>query len=263
MGKYKIGSFMKRVITTLILVPVVVGCILGGKVSVSLLALSAAVLLSWEWAHMLKGKSEVFFALVYLFVSAITIMVSPFYVGLGFIACLILLSGIYWRKEKELFLRLLGIFYIPVGIGSIVFIYNTYGVGIVLWYMVLVWCVDIGGYLFGSTLHGPKLAPKISPNKTWAGLFGGMLLAVIISVAACNIFGGMPYWVNAVILAGILTFIAQIGDLIESAIKRHLGLKDSSNLIPGHGGIFDRIDGLIFAAPFAYGLLKVLVVAFE
>ena len=263
MAKYKIGSFMKRLITSLILIPLVIGCIFGGKVSVSLLALIASALLSWEWANMLKGKSEVFFALAYLLVSSVMIMVSPIYVGLGFIFCLVLFSGIYWRKEKELFLRLLGIFYIPIGIGAIVFIYDTYGAGIVLWYMVLVWCVDIGGYLFGSTLHGPKLAPRISPNKTWAGLFGGMLLAVIISVAACSFFGGRSYWVNAVILAGILTFVAQIGDLIESAIKRHLNLKDSSNLIPGHGGIFDRIDGLIFAAPFAYGLLKVLVVAFE
>lgn len=263
MVKSKIGSFMKRLLTTLVLVPVVVGCILGGSTSVSLLALAAAALLSWEWAHMLKGKSEIYFALVYLFVSAVAIMVSPAYVALGTMVCLSLFSGFYWRKEKELFLRILGISYIPIGIGSIVAIYTTYGVGIVLWYMVLVWCVDIGGYLFGSTLHGPKLAPRISPNKTWAGLFGGMLLAVIISVIACDVFGGMPYWANAVILAGILTFIAQIGDLIESAIKRRLGLKDSSNLIPGHGGIFDRVDGLIFAAPFAYGLLKVLVVVFE
>ena len=263
MAKSKINSFIKRLVTTLVLVPVVVGCVLGGRASVSMLALVASALLSWEWAHMLKGKSEIFFALSYLFLSAVMIMINPVYVGFCAIIVLSFLSFCYWKKETHKFLRILGLAYIPIGLGSIVFLYDYYGVGIVLWYMSVVWCIDIGGYLFGSTLKGPKLAPKISPNKTWAGLFGGMLLAVIISVIACDLFNGMKYWPNAVILAGILTFIAQIGDLIESAIKRHLGLKDSSNLIPGHGGIFDRIDGLIFAAPFAFGLLKILNIAFE
>jgi len=260
--KSKLSSFIKRLITTLVLIPVVVGCVIAGKNSVSLLALAAATLLSWEWANMLKGKSEQFFALSYLLTAAVAIMMSPYCIGLGVILFMSCLSYFYWHKENHIFLRLLGIPYISIGISAIVAIYQAYGTGVVLWYLSLVWCVDIGGYLFGSTLRGPKLAPKISPNKTWAGLFGGMLLAVLISWIACCLFGSSDYTANAVILAGILTIIAQIGDLIESAIKRKLGLKDSSNLIPGHGGIFDRIDGLIFAAPFALGLLKILKVVF-
>ena len=122
---------------------------------------------------------------------------------------------------------------------------------------------DIGGYVFGCSLKGPKLAPKISPNKTWAGLLGGIFLAVVISYGICWYFDAGAV-VNAYItMAAALAVIAQIGDLIESAIKRHLGLKDSSNIIPGHGGIFDRVDGLIFAAPFALLILRNLVLFFE
>lgn len=263
MAKSKMNSFVKRLITTLVLVPIVVGCILAGRTSVSLLAMTAAVLLSWEWANMLKGKSEQFLSLAYLFTAAIAILIPSLNLALGVIIFLSILGFACCRKENHCFLRVLGIPYISIGIASIVALYDSYGAGVVLWYMFLVWCVDIGGYLFGTALRGPKLAPKISPNKTWAGLFGGMLLAVVVSMCACHFFGGEKYMANAVILAGILTIIAQIGDLIESAIKRRLQLKDSSNLIPGHGGIFDRIDGLIFAAPFAYGLLKILKVAFS
>ena len=263
MAKSKLNSFLKRLLTTLVLVPVVIGCILGGPVTVKLLVLGVAALLSWEWAHMLKGKSEEFFAMSYLLATVSAITFSPYYISLAVILFLSLLGGFYWRRENHLFLRVLGIPYISIGIGFIVALYNNYGVGIIIWYLCAVWAVDIGGYLFGKTLKGPKLAPRISPNKTWAGLFGGMLLAVAFSWLGCSLFGGTKYLANAVILAGIITFIAQIGDLIESAIKRRLDLKDSGNIIPGHGGIFDRIDGLIFAAPFAYVLLKVLNIAFE
>lgn len=263
MAKSKLNSFIKRLVTTLILVPVVVGCVMGGKEAVSLLTLGVASLLSWEWAHMLRGRTEGFAALSYLLATVVAVMMSPYYIAGGTIIVLSLLGGFCWRRDKHLFLRVLGVPYIAIGIGSIMALYISYGAGVVLWYMCAVWAVDIGGYLFGSTLHGPKLAPRISPNKTWAGLFGGMLLSVTISWCACHWFGGDKYMANAVILAGIITVIAQIGDLVESAVKRHLGLKDSSNLIPGHGGIFDRIDGLIFAAPFTYGLLQIMKIAFE
>ena len=128
-----------------------------------------------------------------------------------------------------------------------------------LWFIFMVWGVDIGGYIIGSALKGPKLAPHISPNKTWSGLIGGVILAVSVSFiymyATKHIFD-LPMPLNEQLrfaqLGAFIAVVAQIGDLIESAIKRYLGVKDSSNLIPGHGGIFDRIDGLIFAAPIVY-----------
>jgi phosphatidate cytidylyltransferase len=116
-----------------------------------------------------------------------------------------------------------------------------------LWLLFVVWAVDVGGYLVGCSVKGPKLAPKISPNKTWSGLFGGMGLAALIGWGGAYYFG----WENSsfyVYLAAVLAVVEQIGDLIESAIKRVAGVKDSSDIIPGHGGVFDRVDGLIFTA---------------
>ena len=128
-----------------------------------------------------------------------------------------------------------------------------------LWFLFMIWSVDIGGYIIGSSLKGPKLAPSISPNKTWSGLIGGVVLACSVSflymLAMQKIFDlpmPMTEQLKFIQLGVFIAVVAQIGDLIESAIKRYLGIKDSSNLIPGHGGIFDRIDGLIFAAPIVY-----------
>ena len=141
--------------------------------------------------------------------------------------------------------------------------------------------MDTGGLVVGCNLKGPKLAPKISPNKTWSGLCGGILLAVSVSIIFmyfCTQIMEIPFYdfhklryisfsykpmnvryecnidsqVFYALLAVIVAILAQIGDLIESAIKRRVGVKDSSRLIPGHGGVFDRVDGLIFAAPFVY-----------
>lgn len=116
----------------------------------------------------------------------------------------------------------------------------------VLWILLAVWATDIGAYFAGRTIGGPKLAPRISPNKTWAGLLGGMAAAALVSVAVAYFTGLAPQ--AGLALAGmVLAVVAQAGDLAESAWKRHFGVKDSGNLIPGHGGILDRVDGLLFA----------------
>ena len=256
MEKPKLNSFIKRLLTTLVLVPVVIGCVLGGYPWIYLLALTAAVLLSWEWADMVPNKRPAVYALTYFFVLvAAMIMDSLWAVGVV-MALALAVAFVKSKGEENRKLLMLGVPYITIGIGAIVAIYATYGAQLVLWFMFLVWAADIGGFLFGSTLKGPKLAPKISPKKTWSGFWGGMILAVGVSYAVCFYYNAGPYIHYYAALAAVIAAFAQIGDLVESSIKRHLGIKDSSNLIPGHGGIFDRIDGLIFSAPFAYLLLR-------
>lgn len=256
MEKPKLNSFIKRLLTTLVLVPLVVGCILGGYPWIYILALTAGVLLSWEWADMVPNKRSSVYALTYFFV-LVAAMIMDSLLSVGVVMALALaLVFVKSKGEERRGLLLLGVPYITIGIGAITAIYATYGVQLVLWFMFLVWSADIGGYVFGSTLKGPKLAPKISPKKTWSGFLGGMALAVGVSYVVCSYYAAGPYIHSYAVLAAIIAVFAQIGDLVESSIKRHLGIKDSSNLIPGHGGIFDRIDGLIFAAPFAYLLLR-------
>ncbi|MBS0236350.1 MAG: phosphatidate cytidylyltransferase [Proteobacteria bacterium] len=114
---------------------------------------------------------------------------------------------------------------------------------LLLWVCCVVWATDIGAYLVGSLLGGPKIYPSISPKKSWTGLFGGMVFALVTSYL---LYLTMPIPVSYYLMmtAPLMAIIAQIGDFFESWMKRHFGVKDSGNLIPGHGGILDRIDGL-------------------
>ena len=119
-----------------------------------------------------------------------------------------------------------------------------------------VWGADIMAYFFGRIIGGPKLAPRISPKKTWSGfigsLVGGVGLAVIVDLVA-----GFPVTSAFVVLVLVLAIVSQMGDLAESVLKRRFEIKDSSNLIPGHGGLLDRIDGLIPAGVFMWMMVKV------
>jgi phosphatidate cytidylyltransferase len=124
-----------------------------------------------------------------------------------------------------------------------------------LYLLLVVWATDIGAYFAGRQFGGPKLAPTISPKKTWAGLAGGMTAAMLVGGIAHSVtpFPG-SLWL-CIIMGGVLAVISQAGDLFESWVKRRAGAKDSGTLIPGHGGLLDRIDGLLFAAPvFAWAL---------
>lgn len=164
------------------------------------------------------------------------------------------------RGEERRNLLTLGVPYISVGIGSLIWLFGTVGFVTTLWFLIMVWCVDIGGYVVGCNLKGPKLAPKISPNKTWSGLIGGVVFSVAASVVFSHLFSLHANALFYAVFGGVIAVIAQIGDLVESYIKRSIGIKDSSNLIPGHGGVFDRVDGLIFTAPlvalwFKFGLM--------
>ena len=120
---------------------------------------------------------------------------------------------------------------------------------LVFFLVMTVWGTDIGAYAAGRMIGGKKLAPAISPGKTWAGVFGGMALGALAGFATASAFGArhLPVYIGVAIVTSL---VAQIGDLFESWIKRRVGVKESGDLIPGHGGILDRIDGLIFAAIF-------------
>lgn len=123
------------------------------------------------------------------------------------------------------------------------------GWGAIVVLFVQVWATDVGAYAAGRTIGGPKIMPSVSPNKTWAGLVGGMLCSGALTAFAAWGFGHFE-WRWFVPLGLLLAVIAQAGDFFESFVKRRAGLKDSGRLIPGHGGLLDRIDGLLAAAPF-------------
>ncbi|QIG80282.1 phosphatidate cytidylyltransferase [Stakelama tenebrarum] len=127
------------------------------------------------------------------------------------------------------------------------------GLVLAVWTMALVWACDIGAYFAGRTFGGPLLAPKVSPAKTWSGLAGGVLLAGLFGVLMT--YFGLPSYLAAA--TPFLAVVAQLGDLFESHIKRVAGVKDSDNILPGHGGMMDRLDGLVPVAPTAALLVMV------
>jgi phosphatidate cytidylyltransferase len=164
---------------------------------------------------------------------------SPAWYAFGIAAVLAALLGAASRRPAMAW----GFLYIAVPAFALLVLSWTF-YGLVLWAMVVTWSTDIGAYAAGRMIGGPKLAPRISPNKTWAGLVGGVMAAALFGwlVATLEIFSlGAPFlW-----LGGLMAVAAQFGDLYESWEKRRAGVKDSGTLLPGHGGVLDRVDGLL------------------
>ncbi len=156
-----------------------------------------------------------------------------------------------WRHRPTPAALVAGIVYIAVPAVALIWLRDDAAAGRanLMFTVFIVWASDIGAYLFGRLFGGPKLAPAISPGKTWSGALGGLLCAVAVGLAAVALYSGDAG--RAILVAAILGVVSELGDLLESGIKRHFGVKDSGGLIPGHGGLLDRLDGLMAAGPAA------------
>jgi phosphatidate cytidylyltransferase len=145
-----------------------------------------------------------------------------------------------------------GLIYVGLPVVALLWLRHDalWGLPTVLWLFATVAAVDTGAYFAGKGIGGPKLAPLISPNKTWAGLGGGAVAAGLCGLIAAMILGTDVVSAVAFSISMVLAPVAQIGDIAESAVKRYFGVKDSGSILPGHGGILDRIDGLVVAAVF-------------
>jgi phosphatidate cytidylyltransferase len=142
-----------------------------------------------------------------------------------------------------------GLLYVALAVQGLWQVRELPGNGLLMaaWLFLIVWATDTGAYIFGRSIGGPKIAPAISPSKTWAGLLGGCVFAglVMIGMSSLNLGHFDGHWVKMALLAVPLVVLAQAGDFFESWMKRRAGVKDSGSLIPGHGGLFDRVDGLL------------------
>jgi phosphatidate cytidylyltransferase len=156
---------------------------------------------------------------------------------------------------------LLGLIYIPATLGLLVAVRSNVALAggahhWIFFFLLVVWLGDTGAYYVGRTLGRHKLAPRVSPKKTVEGSVGGLLGNALAALLSKKIFLPGASLASLLVLGGIIGVASQLGDLAESALKRGAGVKDSSNLLPGHGGLLDRIDGILFAAPVLFGYTK-------
>lgn len=247
----------QRVLSGLVLAPAVLALIYYGGVAFVALILAAAVIAAWEWAR-LCGEGVVRETGWAFVASVVVILLLAFLgqfgpAGWGIALATIGVTVLASRQDSETNRWLpFGVFYLSLCFLALFWLREgPQGRLILFWLLAVIWAADSGAYFVGRSLGGPKLAPQISPNKTWSGLIGGAIAAALASFLflwlAKAIWGlSLPAQASAV-SAAILALVGQAGDLLESALKRRFGQKDSSNLIPGHGGILDRIDGLLAA----------------
>ncbi len=244
-----------RILSALVLAPIVLAAVFLGSPAFDLLIVAAGLILAWEWTR-LTGQGcfgATGWSLMAFFMLGVLAIVTGWPVAAIpiFIAGSIITVGIAnWEGNERPIWAGSGALYIGLPSAALLWLrdYSQDGLVIVLWLLVVVWATDIGAYLAGRLIGGPKLAPSISPNKTWAGLAGGVLLAGATGAVVASLVDAANAAIPAV-AGGLLAIVAQAGDLLESGIKRFFGAKDSSNLIPGHGGLMDRVDGVVAVAP--------------
>lgn len=247
------GGLRLRVISALILAPVALALTYAGGLAFDLLVLAAAVLMAHEWNGLCnKGARAPAAVLVAGAAAAVGLAAAGRYdLALGSVPVFAVLAHVAARLGGgHGGWSFVGVVYVGVPCIAMVWLRADPDLGLatILWLLAVVWATDIGGYFAGRGIGGPKLAPRISPKKTWAGLGGAMLGAALAGALAAAILEDADILVLAVISAA-LAVIAQIGDLWESLVKRRFGAKDSGTLIPGHGGVLDRLDGFMAGAP--------------
>lgn len=249
----KWGDLGVRTLSAAVLIPAVLADVWAGGIWFHLFVALIGILMALEWVAIVHRGSPLQFAIHAA--GAMCGALLPLDVGLkgglAAIAILAVLSALIAAREQPdgPKWRYLGVVYVSVPPIALVMLREDPGHGIaaIIFVMLMVWAADTFAYFAGRIIGGPKLAPRISPKKTWAGLAGAMAGSAVSALAVGQALG-LDSLAVLVVIAALLAIVEQGGDLFKSAMKRHYGVKDSGQLIPGHGGVIDRVDGLVAVA---------------
>jgi phosphatidate cytidylyltransferase len=252
-------NLLMRIVAALVLAPLVIATAYAGGWFWAGLVTLASVGLYLEWLMVVNaardlrvtasGSVALAVAGWYLAAGHLQVVLTVLALGLVVVA---LLSGEQRRWTMAGFL-----YAAAAQIASVlVRLDESEGLIALIFVLLVVWGTDIGGYFAGRGIGGPKLWPRVSPKKTWSGALGGF--AVSLAIAAGFAAFGLGRPLPLLMLAAVLSIASQLGDLLESAVKRRFGVKDSSHIIPGHGGLMDRLDGYVAAIVLAavFGVLR-------
>ncbi len=249
----KWGDLGLRAFSAVILIPAVIADVWAGGIWFHLFVALIGVLMAFEWVTIVHRQSPVQLALHAA--GAMCGALLPLDVGMNgalaaiAVLCVMSIALAAYEDASGPFWRNLGVAYVSLPAIALVVLREDpdYGIAAIIWVMVSVWAADTLAYFAGRIIGGPKLAPRLSPKKTWAGL-GGAMAGSAMAAALVAISLGLSGIATLALLAAALAIVEQGGDLFKSAMKRHFGVKDSGRLIPGHGGIIDRVDGLVAVA---------------
>ena len=246
----------KRVGSAIILAPLALACLWLGKAPwAALIALGAAGCAA-EWVGMCRGRPRSW-PFILLPLGMVVVPLAALGAGAGWAlvlaACLAIIGWWLFGHDRRAAWLAGGFAYRAPAAIALVRLRHVHLVGRwdMLFLVLVIWASDIGAYLVGRLVGGPKLAPAISPGKTWSGAVGGLIAAGLVGCGVALWAGGRLPLLHCVAIAVILGTASQIGDLLESWFKRRFGVKDSGRSIPGHGGLLDRLDGMLTAAPAA------------
>ncbi len=250
MSAINFSDLKARVLSAIVMIAVGAFAIWWGGAVFSALAIILSGLMAWELYTMMQpdapqGRAEAHGVVAAILVAVFTYTLGGWLSVAGLVLCTGVLS-MRFPRDKAVFAAYM-VLILLAGYGLIV-LRDGFGLAFVLWLVGIVIASDVAGYFAGRILGGPKFWPKISPKKTWSGTVAGWICAALVGA----VFAAWMdlSWV-AIPVSALLALAGQLGDIAQSAIKRRMGVKDSSNLIPGHGGVLDRFDALIAVAALA------------
>lgn len=245
------GEFLVRLVSGVLLAAVTIAAAWLGPWPFAGLVLLVALLMSWEWGRVVRKADFDLSFVVHAIAIVIAVGLAAFgYAALGLaVLAIATIIAVPLQFGSYGLLSAAGVLYTGVPAVALLWLRGDepHGFWAVLFIFAVVWATDTVAYATGRLLGGPKLWPAVSPKKTWSGLLGGIGAGALAGAAFATYYAGASP--TALAVSGlILGLVAQGGDLAESALKRHFGVKDASNLIPGHGGFMDRMDGVVTVA---------------
>jgi phosphatidate cytidylyltransferase len=244
----RLNGLTLRILSALVLGPLALAAVWFGSPLLPALVALAGAGMGWEWARLSRVASPV---AVVLIIAAPFLAACAIAFGQDDAAWLIAVlfaagAALAERGPGARFWSFVGTLWIALPCAALLWLQRSGGRGTIFFLLAVVWASDIGAYAFGRIIGGPKLAPKLSPNKTWAGALGGLLCAMLVGVATAALTQAAAP--RLVAIGFVVAVAAVLGDLAESFAKRRFGVKDSGKLIPGHGGLLDRLDSLLAAS---------------